>query len=163
LWLPLVNRTVGWMVQRQTAGLNVPVGQPLIFHPTPDLLNLTATVTRPRILLKDSVTIVPDARNLPTFFYGDTENAGEYDIDLAGETIKFAAQSDPRESILTPISGEATEKLKEVADIGPAGGTLRDRIDEGRIGTELWLPLTLLLLAGAVAETFLAHWFSRSK
>jgi hypothetical protein len=41
--------------------------------------------------------------------------------------------------------------------------SLRKVVEEQRVGAEFWLPLAILVLLLAGAETFLAQWFSRSK
>ena len=40
---------------------------------------------------------------------------------------------------------------------------LRDQVERERSGAEFWLPIILLVLLIAGAETFLPQWFSRSK
>ena len=41
--------------------------------------------------------------------------------------------------------------------------SLKDQVQRERSGAEFWLPIVMLALLVAGAETFLAQWFSRAK
>ena len=80
-------------------------------------------------------------------------------------TIKFAAQADNAESNLAELPQAQKDLLAQSAHVVDwvPGVSLEQTISQQRTGTELWMPIALLALALATAETFLAHWFSRPK
>ena len=43
------------------------------------------------------------------------------------------------------------------------GKILEQMVQQSRVGTELWFPLAILVLAIAASETFLAQWFGRPR
>jgi hypothetical protein len=79
--------------------------------------------------------------------------------------MRFAAQSNPEESSLDSLSGEQYQVLARAANVTrwTPGTPLRDELERGRRGTELWFPLAMMALILGTAETVLAHWFSRPK
>ena len=103
---------------------------------------------------------------IPTLQFSQTDYAGAYDIRIGDAAhIRFAAQSNPEESSLETLTVEQSKLLAEAAHVvnWQPGTPLRDELEEGRMGTPLWYPLALAALILAALETFLAHWFSKSK
>ena len=91
---------------------------------------------------------------------------GPYTVEIPGQpVVKFAAQPDKNESSLVDISDVQKQKLAQsaaVIDWHP-GIDLSGTLSKERVGTELFMPLAVLLLLIALSETFLADWFSRPK
>jgi hypothetical protein len=104
---------------------------------------------------------------LPVVQYAKTDLAGAYKVSIAGEDapLYFAAQSDPAESNLTPLSDDQLKQLGQVADIikWTPDVSLTPKLSSARNGRELWWPLLIAALACATIETFLAQSFSKSK
>ncbi len=104
---------------------------------------------------------------LPVVQYAKTDLAGAYRVTVAGEDapLYFAAQSDPAESNLTPLSDEQLKQLGPVADIikWTPDVSLTPKLSSARNGRELWWPLLVAALICATLETFLAQSFSKSK
>ena len=103
----------------------------------------------------------------PMLQYDQTELSGIYDVAFGEErgAIRFAAQPDPNESSLDELSREQRKFLSTVAyvvDWAP-NVSLRDQVQRERSGAEFWLPIVLIAILIAMAETFLGQWFSRSK
>jgi hypothetical protein len=100
--------------------------------------------------------------------YELTDWSGEYVAKIATEpetVIKFAAQPNPAESSLDELTREQLDSLAGQFNVVryTDAETLAKSIEIERIGTELWLPFAALALVLATAETFFAHWFSKSK
>ena len=105
---------------------------------------------------------------LPTVSYTDTDKAGAYQMSIATSpptVIDFAAQSDPNESNLTPLSDQQLDTLSKVAEVikWTPDFKLTEKLTAARVGTELWWPLLIAALIAATVETFLAQRFSKSK
>ncbi len=165
---PLMYRTVGWMVMQRDRRLNVNVGERFIFHLPVGDLNREATVKPPRAAgtVRDARRVEMDAAGLPTITYEDTGQSGGYQIDIPGEAaIRFAAQPDKSESSLEDISESQKQTLSQSATVvdWKPGMDMRAMLEKERVGTELWLPLAVIVLLIATSETFLADWFSRAK
>jgi hypothetical protein len=183
LYVPLIYRTLGAIVQRQDESLNLRVGQPLTFRMSPDLLGRDVSISRPEQQKEktpgqsDARQAVPDLRKvemihgMPLLQYEDTSLAGRYTAKVAHDSggeaaIQFAAQADPAESQLPTLNGNDLKGLEDVATVihwPPAGATLEQLVAKERVGTELWLYLAVPALILAAAEVFLAQWFSRAK
>jgi hypothetical protein len=168
VWVPLVHRTLGALVQRQDEGLNIRVGDKFVRQASADLLGKDALVLKPR-----QTDVVRDLRRIemvggwPAFQYDQTDFAGVYELSVAEPPValRFAAQADPTESLLDEMSAEQKKMLGAVAHVveWAPNFSLKAQVERERSGYEFWLPLLLAALGVAVLETALAQWFSRSK
>ena len=174
IFVPLVHRTLGHLVARQDEHLTVAVGQPFVHISPVELMGKDALITKAarRYAGKEQGDELHESRRIemlngiPTLQFSQTDYAGAYDIKVGDAAhIRFAAQSNPEESSLETLTGEQSKLLAETAHVvnWQPGTPLRDELEEGRIGTPLWYPLALAALILAALETFLAHWFSKSK
>ncbi len=168
-FVPLMQRVLGSLVERQDEGLNIRVGQKFSYVVSNDLPGRDVSVSAPgqsepaRVV--GQVTLV---NGLPVAQFGDTDEAGAYRVSIATDpatVLYFAAQSDPNESNLTPLSAEQLRSLGEVADVikWSPDVSLTPKLTSARIGRELWLPLLIAALVVATLETFLAQVFTQSK
>jgi hypothetical protein len=170
-FVPLMQRVLGSLVERQEEGLNLRVGQKFSYAVSNDLLNRDVSVSVPgqadpaRVV--GQVTLVDGQ---PKVQFNDTDEAGAYHVSIATDPptlLTFAAQSDPVESNLTPLSAEQLKALGAVADVikwtPDARDSLTPRLTSARVGYELWLPLMVAALIVATSETFLAQVFTQSK
>jgi hypothetical protein len=167
-FVPIVHRALGGIIQRQDEGLNIRVGDVFTQRVRPELLGKDATFTQPGP--GDSVR---DLRRIellngwPTLQYKDTDFAGAYEVTVADPELKlrFAAQPDSAESNLDQISSAQVATLRDSANVinWSPNFSLKELVIQERSGMEFWLPLVMLALALAAAETFLSQWFSRSK
>lgn len=173
IFVPLVQRTLGYLVARQDEHLTIRAGEEFVHTAPVELINKDAMISKaPRhfsTLTKDEVhesRRVELVNGLPTLQFNRTDFAGAYEVK-AGDAapIRFAVQSDPEESDLQPLTDEQLRQLGTTAEVvrWTAGANFADSMEQGRNGSEMWLPLALVALALATAETMLAHWFSKSK
>jgi hypothetical protein len=167
-FVPLIHRALGSLVQRQDEGLNVRVGQKFARRLPSEMLDREARVLKPRqgeALL--DVRRIEMVNGWPLMQYEATDLAGIYDVAI-GETtsaLRFAAQADANESSLDELSGEQKKLLSTVMRVveWTPGLSLRQQLQRERSGAEFWLPIVILALLVAAAETFLGQWFSRPK
>ena len=168
-FVPLMQRVLGSLVERQEEGLNIRVGQNFSYVVGNELLHKDVSVTAPgqtdpaRVV--GQVTLV---NGLPVVQFGDTDEAGPYQASITGDpptVITFAAQSDPAESNLTLLSVDQVKGLADVADVikWTPDISLTPMLMSARVGTELWLPLLVAALVVATLETFMAQAFTQSK
>lgn len=168
LYVPLVHRIVGSSVQRQDEHLNLPVGVPFHQQVGMELLRREVQVFPPgsddTTAVSRTIELIDGAAMLS---FTATGRAGAYrvELDQAQSPMLFAAQRDPSESNLQQLTDEQIRALSERAQIVDWGDgeTFSNRLATARTGTELWLPLAVLVLLMAVVETFIAQWFSRSR
>lgn len=165
VWVPLVQRTLAWLIQGQGGALNLPVGGTFVFHPSADVLGRAARLKLPKDG-RDSRTIeLRDGR--PTLTFDNTPLGGAYELKIPGEprSVRFATQPDSRESQIESLNDEQLRRLASVADVIPwtSASQLHDAMLAQHTGSELWLPLAVAALVLALTETFLADWFSRAK
>lgn len=172
VWVPLVHRIVGAVVGRQDEALNVRVGEKFVLHPDARTMGREAMIARPDDKAATAARRVDSVDGTPTLTYDDTSAAGAYDVKINGTgagdeavALKFAAQADPAESSLEPITADQEADLMTVAGVLRAGPdvSIEAALQKQRVGTELWMPLAIAALCIAAAETILAHWFSRAK
>jgi hypothetical protein len=168
-FVPLIHRTLGSILQRENEGLNLKVGGRFAYPVPAELLRREVAVSRPDLRdgLRD-IRHVELVDGRPTLQYGVTDLAGGYELAIAGQpptVLRFATQPDTRESDLREISRAELDSLGAVAHVTrwTPDVSLRHTIERQRLGTEFWLPILLLVLLLATAETFLADWFSRAK
>jgi hypothetical protein len=168
-FVPLVHRLLGSLVGRQDEGLNIGVGQKFSYPVSNDLLNKDVSVTvpgqqaPPRVV--GQVTLVG---GVPVVQFGDTDKAGAYRVSVGpapATVLYFAAQSNPSESNLTPLSADQLKMLGQVTEVTQWNPdvSLAPKITSARVGRELWLPLLIAALVIATVETFLAQLFNQSK
>lgn len=166
--IPLLRKIVGVIVRRQDDALNVKVGDSFVFHPVDDLLGKDVLIGRlgqkDRPAESQRVEMV---NRLPQVTFDGVDNSGAYQMAFPGDTppIKFAAYADERESELPELLQAQRDRIAEVATVTKwaPGESLGAKIEKDRVGTELWTALAAIALVLATAETFLAHWFSRTK
>jgi hypothetical protein len=167
-FVPLIHRALGAIVQRQDEGLNVRVGQRFVRRVASEWLDREARVFKPR---HAGGTV--DSRRIelvsgwPVLQFEQTDASGLYEIGVGEErgTLRFAAQPDATESSLDELSSEQKKLLSTVAHVvdWAPNVSLKDQVQRERSGAEFWLPIVLLALLVASAETFLGQWFSRPK
>jgi hypothetical protein len=164
-FVPLMQRVLGRLVTRRDDALNIPVGGVFSWPAPPDWLYKDITVKHagaaPQTGKVGLINGVPQLR------YDDTDHAGVYDVAIAAEppaTLCFAAQSDPGESKLDPISDDDLKTLAPGAQVvhwGP--GTDAGEALGGGDSREFWSFFAALALGVACCEMFLAGRFSASK
>lgn len=107
------------------------------------------------------------ANGWPVVQYEATDVAGVYEAGIADPplTLKFAAQPDPAESNLDPLSPAQRDLLRGVAQVVEwrPNLVLQDWVAKDRAGFEFWLPLLAAVLLLAALETYLAQRFSLEK
>ena len=167
-FVPIVHRALGSIIQRQDEGLNIRVGDLFSQRVRPEFLGKDATFTQPRQAegLRD-LRRIELVNGWPTLQYQETDFAGAYEVTVADPELKmqFAAQPEAGESTLDRISPAQIATLQDSANVmrWSPDFSLKEMVEEKRSGLEFWLPLVMLALALAAAETFLSQWFSRSK
>ncbi len=168
LFVPLMYRTLGTLVARQDDALTFPVGEKLAYRVGADLLGRDVVFTSPGATPDKSTGKIELVDGVPMLTFDAANAAGAYDAAIgSGDAIthiRFAAQPDTAESDLTEITPTQIESLAQFSTVvNYPDPTLEQQLTKARLGTELWLPLALAALACAVAETFMADWFSRSR
>lgn len=174
IYVPLVNRTLGYMVARQDERLTIRTGTPFTYTAPIELANKDVQINKRARGWSDTakeLNEVSESRRVemvdgvPTIAFADTNFAGPYEIKGENTTIRFAAQADPDESNMELVSSEQVKVMESFAHVvrWTPGMSMADTIDQVRTGTEIWFPLAIIVLILATAETFLAHWFSKSK
>ena len=167
-FVPLIHRTLGALVQRQDEGLNVRVGQKFVRRVASELLDKEARVFKPRqtdaLLEQRRIEMV---NGWPMLQYDATDLSGIYEVAV-GENrgaVRFAAQPDATESSLDELSREQKKLLSTVAHVvdWAPNVSLKDQVQRERSGAEFWLPIVIIAMLIAGAETFLGQWFSRAK
>jgi len=169
-YLPLIERTLGAILDRQDARLNVPVGSPFEIVCNPEWVGKDAIITSTgekkeagslrRVTLVDGV---------PLLRFNDTEKAGTYEAAIKTEPptiIKFAAQFDPSESKLTSVAQVQMDSLAPDAQIvrwSPNTHIENQITGKGGGGSEIWSTLAMIVLVAACAEMTMAGIFSEAK
>jgi len=167
-FVPLAHRALGAMVQRQDEGLNVRVGEKFTRRVASEWLDKEARVFKPRqtdaLLEQRRIEMV---NGWPMLQYEQTDLSGMYDVAFGEErgAIRFAAHPDANESSLDELSSEQKKFLSTVAHLveWAPNVSLKDQVQRERSGAEFWLPIVMIALMIAMAETFLGQWFSRAK
>jgi hypothetical protein len=172
VYFPLFRKILGIIVRRQDDALNIKVGDKFVYHPSDDMLGKDALIYPPgqkqQAVDSRRVELV---NRLPEIAFDAVDNAGEYKVEFAGgpaaggSAVKFAAYPDERESELAELGPAEIQRLSEAATVThwTPGESLGAKIEKDRVGTELWTMLVTIALLLAAAETFLGHWFSRTK
>lgn len=168
-YVPLVLRALGSILNRQNERLNIAAGAKFQFVCDPELVGKEANIVKPDGK-KDAgglrrITVV---NGLPMLQFDETDTAGAYSVefkDNPSASVKFAVQSDPRESKLEELPQAQLDALSPPAQVirWTPEVNLGNAIEKGRTGTEFWVLLTLLALAVAATETVVADIFSKSR
>ena len=171
-FLPLIDRTLWAILDRQDARLNISVGFPFEFVCDPDWVNKDAILTGPgdksgagslrRIGMQDGV---------PMLHFEETEKAGAYEARIKTDppqVVKFAVQSNAAESNLEALSPTQLEAVAATAQVihWTPDTHLEDQFTKqhgGAAGADLWIILTVLVIAAACVELVLAGLFSATK
>ena len=165
VFVPLIHRVLGAIMNRQSERLNVPVGARVALRCEPELLGKPMSVVIPQSEKKAPRPGRVDLLNgEPTLLFDETDLAGPYAVTIAGDPptmLKFAVQSNPEESKLAEAQLDSLAPARVIR--WTADGEMRARLARERGGTELWFPLVILCLALAGAESVMAAYFSRSK
>ena len=122
-------------------------------------------VTETKEEVKESRRIELDERPADAEFAGNGFRR-RYEVKVGdGAPIRFAAQADPQESTLDSLTEEQYRLLEEVAHVvRPAPPrTWTSRSARAGSGLNSGCRSALIALTLGIAETFLGHWFSRSK
>ena len=175
-YVPLLQRALGHLVSRQDEHLTLRAGQPFVHTAAAEAVNESALISKPprhfsslppdAMEVRESQRVSLEEDGLPRLKFDRTHFAGPYEVKIGtAAPVRFAVQLDPDESDLSPLDAEQSRLLDEVAHVvrWTPGTDLGAQLEEGRVGTELWpyiIPIVLLL---ATMETFLAHFFSKSK
>ncbi len=175
IFVPLVHRTLGFLLARTGDRLNVRAGTPFTHTVAAERAGKDYTVTAP-IATRGPAAKPAPARTrtvmvkngTPQIEQADTSIAGAYAVHVTGEAgtaVRFASASDPAESDLHELSTADLTALGSVARIvrWTPDADLRGEMERERNGTELWLPIALLAIGLVVTETVLGNRFSRSK
>jgi len=168
VFVPLMHRLLGALVTRQDDHLNVRVGARLSAVMSVDLIGRDLRIQPPGDKAPASLRRVTLKDGLPLLEFDDTEVAGVYEARQGDDAIplrRFAVQSDPAESRLEELSATDLKTFDGVAQVirWSPETSLRGRLETERTGSEFWLPLVLLGLAVAVAETVLGNRWSVSR
>jgi len=175
VFVPLVHRTLGFLLARTGDRLNVRAGTPFTFTVAAERAGKDYAVAvptgkagpgdMPKATRVRSVTV---KNRMAQIEQPDTSVAGSYAVhfnDEAGTAVRFASASDPGESDLHELPAADLAALGSTARIvrWTPDADLRGQMERERNGTELWLPLALAAIGLVVVETLLGNRFSRSK
>jgi len=169
IFLPLMHRTLGFLLARTGDRLNIRAGTPFTQTVSAERAGKTYTVTEPGTKPGAARTRTVMVKNgTPQIEQADTSAAGAYAIQFTEETgtaVRFAAAADPNEGDLHELSAADLTALGSTARIvrWTPDADLRGQMEHERNGTELWFPIALLAIGLVVAETLLGNRFSRSK
>ncbi len=168
-FVPLMARTLGAILDRQDARLNIPVGGTFEFLADPEWVDRDAIIARPGEN-KDSGSLrrIRMVGGLPLLQFDETSQAGAYEVTVKTDppsTVKFAAQFDSSESRLADLPKEKFDALSSSAQVlrWSGSGPLDIKAAKGGKGVEWWTFLAFLALVVACAEVGLAGVFSASK
>ena len=161
-FLPLMHRLLGAFIARREDGLNLPAGRPFDFRMPAAVAGKEAIVTDTQ---GRSSTLVLDREAAVS--YPATDRAGAYEVSIADPPtlLQFAAQPDPAESRLEPLTEAQQNRIAQHASVVNFTATtqLREVLSRERRGAELWLIILIGVIALAIIEMALAQWFSREK
>ena len=166
VFVPLLNRVVGSIVDRRDAGLNLTVGGRFTTRVALDLLGKEAVLKSPDPDALPASSRVELVGNNAVVTGPPTTRAGTYELDLPGQPpVLIAAQPDAGESDLATLPAADLSALQQSATVLPCriDTDLAGRMKQQRTGSELIFPLAVLCLAVAVTESAMALWFGRSK
>jgi len=168
-FVPLLYRAVGGLVERQDEGLNVAVGEPFAYRVGSDYFGKDTKFALPAgSALTRDFGRVELVGTVPMVRYQNTDMAGVYEANIQGDAplaMRFAAQPSTVESSLLSLSVPQLGQLSTLAQVFryPSETSLRERVEQAVVGTEICAPLLWLAVLVGVVETLLGQWFSRSK
>ena len=169
-FVPLLIRVISYVTNGQGGGLNLAPGQPFALPIDSEYAGKELSVLRPGEKNRRIVGEVETGERSAFIRYGDTEQAGPYQV-FVGDDPKpkavFAVQSDPDESNLAqepaadiePLLNPSAETEGANTPAPGAPPAAHRRVP----GQELWIPLAIAALLVALTELALAHRFSQSK
>ena len=169
VFVPLMHRTLGALLARHDDRLNVRTGTTYAQPMPAELAGKDLRVARLGEAIEHSVTSRLRTEDAAVRLeYTETDRAGGYEGRLgddAAAVVRFAAQPDPAESKLDPLTPAELKALESVATITAWDGSisLRDTLVAERSGAEFWQPIAWAVLVLAVAEMVLGNLWSRSK
>ncbi len=169
VYLPLLYRVLGSIIQRQDEALNVVAGQPMTWRAPNELLGTDALIETPGGAKGTRAGRKIEQRDRGVVLrFDDTGRAGAYTATIDSQPqreVIFAAQPDPAESSLDELQPSRLQTLAakaRVIEYRP-GEAIAATLGAQRAGSELWLPLAMLAVLVAGTETYLAKRFSESK
>ena len=169
-FVPLVSRTLGAILDRQDARLNLPVGGTFELVGEPDWVDRDAIITAPGETKESgSLRRIGMVEGFPLLRFEETNQAGAYEAMVKTEppsVVKFATQFDASESNLTDLRQEQLDTLAPATQVMrfTENGTLDFKGPKGGGGgSEWWRTLAALSLVVACVEVGLAAVFSSSK
>jgi hypothetical protein len=175
LFIPLMQRVVDSLLERQEERLTVQAGQKVAIAYPPSFEGKDAQITRPgqaRNGAPDTARVARQPDGSTRLVFERTDLAGIYSVSVAGDAgaaaagpVRFAVQTDPVASDLTPLSPEDQKQLAEIASVTlwKPGQALVSAGTGPQTGKELWFTLAVIVALMAALEMGLAFWFSRSK
>jgi hypothetical protein len=170
VYLPLVDRILASIVQRQDEGLNIPVGGQFVFHPEDQAVAKEALFFKPGQgdQPSESREVELPASGVPTITFNQTDLAGAYTMRFAsGNEVKFAAQinAEENESSLDTLGPAQRTELAKLCTVVPwtPGQNLQSGIETARSGAEVTPHVAWIVLGLAGVEVCLGWWFSRGK
>lgn len=171
-YLPLMDRTLGAIMDRQDARLNIPAGSPFELVCDPEWVNRDAIVMASGEKKGGgSLRRIGMQEGVPLLRFEETEKAGGYEARIKSDPpqdVKFAVQSNPVESNLEGLAPAQLDSLAAVAQVIRWTPTIHldDQIARqrgGGGGAELWMIFAILVIIAAGAELVLAGLFSETK
>lgn len=167
-FIPLLFRSLGYLIQRGDDSLNIPVGTPFTHVVDSRLVGESAVVEHldPDVGFKQTFTI--ELGEKTAMLRTDPLRVrGAYEATINAqppERFKFAVTTDPIESDLFPISPEQRGQLSEVAEVidWQEGEDIGRQMQARRTGTELWPTIAMFILGLTIVETILAKRYSVS-
>lgn len=171
VFVPLIYRTLGAIVQRQDESVNVRAGERFVFRTPGEWLGRDVTIEPPGDPTNADASRPQTVRvelvdGQPQLAFDDTDVGGVYTITIPDASpMRFASAGRPEESTLEALSEEQVQQLATAAGVTRFGKSppIAELLEKTRVGTELWLPLVLSVIVLAVAESLLADRFSRPK
>ncbi len=169
IFLPLMHRTLGYLLAREEERLNVRTGSAFSHPVAADKAGQKVTIAGPGEKLEEIRPKTIELKNgVPIIEHSKTQSGGAYDVrfaDAPSERMKFAVYSDPAESDLHEMNPQDLKRLGDMVQVFRWSPEidLRSLMERDRTGTELWLAFALGVLLLAVAETLLGNRWSRSR
>lgn len=164
-YLPTLQSAVRYLASRQLPEMNIPAGQPISLNVDGIAEDAPPKLTRPDAQL-DPMELFPSLLS-SELRYDNTTQPGRYQLKLKTPTDQrawtFISQPPSEESDLTPLSSDRLSQLRTLLDmqvVEPRPDQLTATVGAGRIGQEIWLPLTLLTLLLLALELTLSHHLS---
>lgn len=168
-FLPLMHRTLGYLLAREEERINVRVGTVFNYPVLPERAGHTVTVAGPGEEPEDVRPRKIEIKGgVPLIEHDETRLAGGYEVkyqEVGVDGMKFATHSDPSESDLHEMNPQDLKRLGEFVQVFKWSPDLdlRSVIERERTGTELWLAFAILVLLLALGETLLGNRWSRSR